>query len=289
MLPAAPPATPTSRASRSRPPLNRHNERKLLTALHQTPPGHFMTDRQIDWTTFHPGVGAAGKVLVDPQLKLDRNLYHRLSWQWAKQIFKHERLRLGPVRNWDDLYERWWCDGLFGRGTRLQGLNAYAMCWTKTKFDEPAWRMVAASPRPIVRLTCPVRALLNAAKACDPTVYTGRWFLGVVRYRRTDELYELACNVQGGLLKEVSSTAAAMLMYKRNAFRFEKEVRLLYLERGAPKDEVFLPLAKSAGVLEVMSSPYATAREISDLRSQSKSYGFGFKRSKVLEAPAWPK
>lgn len=242
----------------------------------------------VNWAKYHDGSGAAGKVFCDKRLGLDKNLYHRLSWSWGSEIFKNRQLRLGPVRQWDDLYEKWWCDGLFGRKTRLNGINAYAMCWTRTSFDEPAWRMVAHTPPPVVRLTCPVTALLESAKSCDPAVHNGRWFLGVVRYARTKTLHELARDIQGGLHKEVSRTAADMLMLKRNAFRFEKEVRLLYLERGNPKDEIFLPFPDASRLLKVMISPYATASQASRVRAQAGRYGFDAKQSKVLEAPPWP-
>lgn len=241
----------------------------------------------VTWRTVFSHAGGAGKVLYDRSRPANESVYHRLPWQFALPIFKNGCLRLGAVQRWTDPYEKWWCDGLFGRSTDLQGVNAYALCWTTSSFDEPAWRMFSSGAAPIVRIECRRSSLLDAAKNFAED-RSGSWFLGAVRYCPEKILMSMARQVNQGLHKEVSRTAASMLLHKRNHFQFEQEIRLLYLERGTPRDEVFLPIETQLVIEDVMTSPYATPDQHQQVVSDLKKFNMVPRRSLILSPPKWP-
>lgn len=246
------------------------------------------------WQTHFRGVRGA-KVMRDARLPLSTSIYHRLEWRYARLIFENSRLRLSPLLDWPDPYEAWWCGELFGRPrTPLHGINAYALCWTMSKFDEPAWRMVGyGRSEPIVRLRCTVQSLLESARE-SLGAQPGSWYIGRVRYRRTSRLRLLAgrldqCDSSSAerKLKDVGRTAASLLIRKRKAFRFEEEVRLIFLDQqgSPPKTEIFLPVDR-AMITDVMTSPYATNQR-ARVAQELAIFGRKPRRSLVLSRPRW--
>lgn len=243
--------------------------------------------KPVSWTPYYQGESGS-KVLHDDTRPLDRHIYHRLPWRWAKSIFENGALRLGAVQKWPDPYERWWCEGLFGRNTSLAGVNAYALCWTTSSFDEPAWRMFGCeADSPIVRIRCNVRALLDAA-ARQTEGDPGSWFTGTVRYKPAARLEALAKEVNKGIHKEVARTAATMLLHKRNAFRFEREVRLLFLDRGPPRDAVYLSIDVASVITDVMTSPHALTKQHATVCDYLRPLGVKPRKSLILAKPRWP-
>jgi hypothetical protein len=239
----------------------------------------------VSWTRYASG-SAGSKVMHDATRSLGAALYHRLEWRYAKEIFANSRLRLSPIQSWRDPYERWWCEVLFGPASQLGQVNAYALCWTTSKFDEPAWRMAGyGKAEPIVRVRCDIESVLKAAKH-QIDREAGAWFLGTVKYKRTKDLLLLAKQVGSGRFKDVARTAATMLIHKRNAFQFEKEVRLVFLNRGPPRHEVFLPIRPDA-ITQVMTSPYASPDKHRTVVEQLRPFGIKPIKSGVLNPPVW--
>ena len=190
-----------------------------------------LQDSPIKWNAIERGV------FLDDALNRSSCIYHLLPWPHAKTILKNKRLRLSPVRSWDDPYEQWWCDRLFGADNQ-PATNAYGICWTTNSFDEPHWRMAAfGTDAPIVRLRCDIGAVLRASTD-SVTKAHGKLYLGKIRYCKTErmEKFKLGASNQGP--KNGRHTAARLLLCKRNAFRFENEVRLLWLDDGASGERV---------------------------------------------------
>jgi hypothetical protein len=242
-------------------------------------------DKLISWTAYHRE-GGGRKVMHDGSLKDSERLYHMLPWPYALAIFEDRRLRLSPVGDWDDPYERSWCDLLFGRAGPLSGQRAYGLCWTTGIYDEPRWRMAAfRKTHPIVRIRCQVGPLLVA---CRSTLASraGAFFLGTVRYAPESSLLAEARSVAAGARKEVTRSAATMLVRKRIAFAFEHEVRLLWLERATPVDAFYVDIDPTALIDQVMISPYADA-EASTIRAAFRPHRVSVKQSGIMRAPLW--
>jgi len=108
---------------------------------------------------------------------------------------------------------------------------------------------------PIIRIRCRVRDILTAANTLAQQ-RPGSFFTGKVCYEREEELLHRAKSVQAGEMKEVTRAAANLLLRKRYAFRFEKEVRALWLDREPQNTALFLPIDAKSVVRQVMCSPH---------------------------------
>ncbi len=216
------------------------------------------TKALVSWTKVESGTDGR-KVMVDNSLKRNGHIYHMLQWDYAKAIFENGRLRLSPVSSWQDPYEKWWCGKLFGRPSALSEIHAYGSCWTTGAYDEPRWRMAGfGKATPIVRIRSNVGALLETLTDAI-TDQQGSVYVGRVVYCGERLLRSLAQSVTVGAQKEVTRTAATMLLHKRRAFKFENEVRCLWLDRRKPTDALWMDIDARRIISDVMISPGSDA------------------------------
>src|SRR5579864_1559304 len=141
------------------------------------------------------------KVFRDDRLNASSTVYHYLEYPHALSVFSEDRLRLtNPIR-WPDPYEQGWCKTVFDRAGPLHQTSAYVLCWSRSRFDEPAWRMAGFQrTNPIIRIRCRVRDILAAAGALAEQ-RPGSFFTGKVCYEREETLWRHARSVQAGEMK----------------------------------------------------------------------------------------
>ncbi len=170
-------------------------------------------------------------------------VYRYMHQGQLRDLVSTSKLKLKPPHVWDDPHEEWWCKELFRDGSALHRAEAYASCWTVRNMDEPFWRFYSCRckpsspvPPPAVRIKTTVGKLVEVlARAVDAT--PAKVFIGRVRYCASEELKQAARRMREGYTKEVASEAANGLHMKRNAFKFEQEVRVLWIENDRPPRE----------------------------------------------------
>jgi hypothetical protein len=197
------------------------------------------------------------KVFRDERLNASASVYHYLEYPHALSIFSEGRLRLANPTGWSDPYEQWWRKTLVDRPGAPHLTSAYVLCWSRSRFDDPAWRMAGFQrTNPIIRIRCRVRDILTAASSLAEQ-RPGSFFTGKVCYEKEEELQHRAKSVQAGEMKEVTRAAANLLLRKRDAFRFEKEVRALWFDHAPQNTALYLPIDAKSVVKQVMCSPHA--------------------------------
>ncbi len=204
----------------------------------------------------------AGKVLRDADLSLGVSVYHYLEYPHALAIFADSRLRLGNPGVWTDPYERRWHERIFNEPSPLHATSAYALSCTRSRFDEPAWRMIGfGRTNALVRIRCRIRGILSAAGALAAQ-RPGTFFVGKVRYEQERALQRRVASVQAkeiktGELKATAPLAANLLLRKSPALRFEREVRALWFDSEPQAKGLFLPIDVQSTITQVMCSPHA--------------------------------
>ena len=190
-------------------------------------------------------------------LEAGASVYHYLEYPHALSIFSESRLRLANPVKWSDPYEGWWFKTIFGSPGPVQQTNAYVVCWSRSRSDEPAWRMAGFQrTNPIIRIRCRVRDIVSAAGTLAQQ-RPGSFFMGKVCYETEEDLWKRASSARAGEVKEATRTVANLLLRKRNAFRFEKEIRAFWLDGEPTKTALFVPINPKTVVKQVMCSPYA--------------------------------
>lgn len=121
---------------------------------------------------------------------------------------------------------------------------AYAQCWSQTRESDAllrAYSRVARDPH-FGRNTCPreegvrvrstPRKLLHALITGSPNL-SKSFFIGAIRYLDAKDIHQRIANeiVRRGMGAFMEARARAeLLLLKRNAFEYEAEVRLIYVE-----------------------------------------------------------
>jgi hypothetical protein len=209
-------------------------------------------------------------VFRDERLTTNASVYHYLEYPHALSIFSEGRLRLADPTRWADPYEHWWHKTVFERPGPLHQTSVYALCWSRSRYDEPAWRMAGFQrTNPIIRIRCRVRDILAAASTLAEQ-RPGAFFAGKVCYEPEEKLQQRASSVPAGEIKDVTRVAAGLMLRKRNAFRFEKEVRALWLDREPQGTALYLPIDASAVVKQVMCSPHAHPEQRAKIQQEFK-------------------
>lgn len=214
-----------------------------------------------------------GTVLRDKELSPGASLYHYLEYPHALAIFSENRLRLANPTGWTDPYERRWHERILDEPSPLHGTSAYALSWNRSRLDAAAWRMVGfGRTNALVRIRCRAQSILTAA-ATLAEQRAGEFFIGKVRYEQQSLLDRRAESVHGGEIKDVTRTAASLLLRKGPAFRFEREVRALWLDREPQGKALFLPMDAQTAITQVMCSPHAHADARARIQQEFDKFG----------------
>lgn len=245
-------------------------------------------------------------VLCDATLNADAYIYRYMSSRNFLAYLSSGKFRFSNVTTWPDPYERWWHDALFGEDSPLAAAQVYASCWTRNARDEPFWRLyedrcehldAAGLPLPhglpavrlrstVSKLGAALRAKLASADAkifLAPVSYTSEKALRDFRRRLDEEPADIA------------REAAHALCYKRSSFVFERELRVMWIDReyrevSEPR-KMFkeIELAPDDFIDQVMVAPVVDAQQgrADTLKEKIRLAGFGKQivRSHLYRAP----
>jgi hypothetical protein len=212
-------------------------------------------------------------------LRPGTTVYRYLYQSQLEELVTKSALKLVRPHGWEDPHEKWWCDELFRAGSALHDAQPYASCWTVRNMDEPFWRFYSCRckpdsppPPPAVRIRTTIRKLVHVlSRAVDVT--PAKVFIGRVRYCSPDALEAAAKRMRDGGGKEVASEAANGLHMKRNAFRFEQEVRVLWIDKDKPRDSTCVPIDPLSLLDQVMIGPSKERSKVDEARAMVMELG----------------
>ncbi|OFX01295.1 MAG: hypothetical protein A3E78_10810 [Alphaproteobacteria bacterium RIFCSPHIGHO2_12_FULL_63_12] len=87
-------------------------------------------------------------------------------------------------------------------------------------------------------------------------------------------------------VKLESDVLASLLLQKRNAFKFEKEVRLLWFDQEThQKKAVYIDINPAKKISQIMTSPYAAQSEHLEIKAFAEAAGIKAIQSGILNFP----
>jgi hypothetical protein len=145
------------------------------------------------------------------------------------ESFEKGALSLVEPSEWDDPFENLLLKGAVPHGSNDSIINnifrnsVYGQCWTLHRETDAMWRIYSADKQGVkVRTT--IRKLIDALLSSADGQEVNSCFIGKVDYLTQKELV----NRLTGISSMYGEDAARSLLYKRNEFAHEKEVRLIY-------------------------------------------------------------
>ena len=241
-------------------------------------------------------------------LDLDKPLYRIMSFERLLQILDEKKLFMVHPTCWDDPYEVFLmrkpglgefgnigfdsilstlyglcfslkeeCDGLW----RNYSSNS---CKTCSKFD---WEKRTKKPLITVKVKTTRRKLMNAFYNIENNFHPLNYWIGKVDYS-TNRISDF---VRGGIKNVIDNTGCNLvesLLLKREAFKYEEEVRLIYLTDSTKNNpEIYSFSIEPNDIFDKIEfSPWTPEDDIDQLINKIKSkYQGEISKSKLYDEP----
>ncbi|WP_299475772.1 DUF2971 domain-containing protein [uncultured Roseibium sp.] len=180
----------------------------------------------------------AGTILTDG-INRETQIYRTIPLKRFFELFEKNKDALVRPKKWDDTFENL----ALNSPAEIQGEyvqfgfkdDVYAQCWTLQNFSDAMWRIYSRDTDGI-RIRTTVGKLLDNLAKTEPQFSRVSCFIGKVQYKRDNDLKDFADTHFADGLGTDGRKIAETLLIKRNAFRHEQEVRLIYLCPNSTKD-----------------------------------------------------
>lgn len=161
---------------------------------------------------------------------LDMPIYRVFPVSRLFQLFSNQQIALVKPESWDDPFENLRLKTPIKVAGSLAQISAkdsvYGQCWTEHRETDAMWRIYSGA-KDGVRMPSTPRKLLDALKKSCSSNPELRCFVGRATYLPKSKLKTALDEVD--LFNPNGSGIAESLLYKRNEFSHEKEVRLIYV------------------------------------------------------------
>jgi hypothetical protein len=228
---------------------------------------------------------------------LDIPIFRTFSYLRAVELFKNKANTLVHPSLWDDPYENAFLRNGATDGTDFIDLadvhrDWYGQCWTTDGESDALWRIYSPDKQG-VRLSTTIRKLfLSTVVTLNRATDINKYFLGKVSYYEKSKILSMMSNItfldisRGGQGRSIAET----FLIKRNAFRHEQEVRLLFndfdRDRGRNKIVQF-PLDPNKTFDDVLLDPRLPIALFNPLKAGLKNAGctISIKQSDLYDPP----
>jgi hypothetical protein len=207
---------------------------------------------------------------------LDKPVYRYMKLDKFFMLFDESQNVLCQPRKWDDPFENFILNAqVQGSDGKLENFGVrdqvYGQCWTLERRSDALWRIFCGKGQG-VRIRSTLRKL--GATLSRNLSHAGRYhaFIGRVEYLSDKKLFGRARSISMDCF-DPEKIARSLLM-KRNAFRHEAEVRIVYrmMSDEPYGDGLFrYPIDPHKLIEQVMIDPRFQPGEVSELKQKIKN------------------
>lgn len=219
--------------------------------------------------------------LFGPNLDPDTPIYRIYPQRFLEGLLRGKHV-IRSTRTWTDPYERLvslCCYQTLENGRIQQHfldrnhLPAFGQCWSICRESDAIWRIysevkqdgfalnTAFDMGEAVRLRTTIRKLLEALVAGVGSQKGGNCFIARVKYFDENALLQEIANIIGSHREKAFSGTAGQadaLLFKRDAFAHEQEVRLLYIDTAnefMDQDQIEIAIDPNSLIEEITIDP----------------------------------
>lgn len=176
-------------------------------------------------------------VQIIGQIDRDTKIYKILKKEYFFELFEYKKNALVLPKKWQDPFENVILNAEVRTGRGESGRfsfheHVYGQCWTRHTASDAMWQ-IYSEKKNAVRVRTTVGKLINSLNAAQGSWADATCFIGKVNYMGEARLKEFARTI---FKDDITPEAIARsLLVKRNAYKHEREVRLIYIERKDTK------------------------------------------------------
>ncbi len=204
---------------------------------------------------------------------LDRKIYRIIPVKYLYLIFNGKQNTLVRTHKWNDPFENFMLKSKFRLPTGEIATigfrdHFYGQCWSTRSQSEALWRLYSETKESVRIRSTPRKLFTGLCKHLGPWAHVLA-FIGKVEYFGEKRLIAHAKTIFANIGLPGSLDFARTLLFKRNAFRHEEEIRLLYLPKGDPTGDLFsYPIVPSDIVDDIRLDPRLDLKEEKKLKKE---------------------
>ncbi len=214
------------------------------------------------------------------EIEKDKPIFRVISIKRLYELItKRENVLVSP-KKWDDPFENFIMNAtgeldsgeMFSIGFRD---NFFGQCWTKTRESDAMWR-IYSSDKKGVRITTTPRKLLKSLYDSADEFKDISCFIGNVNYYTTPKLKVLLDNhASDWILDSTGSGQAQTLLFKRNAFKHENEIRIIFNGQGKIRGDLYpIKIDPFDFIDDIVFDPQIQYSEFKKEKEKLKKLGF---------------
>jgi len=170
-----------------------------------------------------------------PRQDFSNNIYRIFTIDRLIEMFEQKENALVKPELWDDPFENFILNipikhktGKVSKSTLRK--RGYGQCWTLNIESDAMWRIYSPDKNG-VKIQTKIRKLFQSLYSTQTSYASISCFIGKVKYYPKKEIEQLINDrIAGRNQFNGSIGQARSLLFKRNAFKHEKEIRLIYLD-----------------------------------------------------------
>ena len=164
-------------------------------------------------------------------IKPETRIYRIFPQDRFFRIFEEKKNALLRPNKWQDPFENVFLQSRvkFPNGETESFVfhhDVYGQCWTLERSSDAMWQIYSTN-RDAIRVRTTVGKLISSLRAVHGNMADVRCFIGRVKYQSVKELEEFGKNMF--VWHSGTEAIAHSLLVKRNAYKHENEVRLIYI------------------------------------------------------------
>lgn len=230
-----------------------------------------------------PFVEKFGSNNILAPLKRDEPIYRIFRYDRFEELVESKKLALASPTLWDDPFENFFLkssvdmgDGTFA-GLEILARKWYGQCWTTEKDTDALWR-IYSHDKCSVRVKTTVGKLFSALYKPNDLQAKLKYFIGKVNYMSQDEISLLLDKTRFMSVAEGAQNHgfAKLLCIKRNEFKHENEVRVLFNDIAseyATRNVLFFDFDPNSLLEEVCLDPRIEEKLVSRTEKKLKAIG----------------
>ncbi|MDQ2946129.1 MAG: DUF2971 domain-containing protein [Acidobacteriota bacterium] len=237
---------------------------------------------------------------IDLENDLDTPVYRVFSSDRFFETFVSRTLALVRPHKWDDPFENFLyqvkIESPDGNPVSVAGLRRklFGQCWSLNDESDATWRIYSHA-KDGIKCRSTVRKVFEAIYNPGDKYASLRYFIGRVAYKSEGELLDLFADSDRyiSILTDTSGRGPVIaLLSKRNEFRHEQEVRLIYQSPvDVPDDVHFFPLTDPNDLFdELVFDPRMSAFYVKAFTNYLRSLGYTkpISQSRLYRLPEIP-
>lgn len=179
----------------------------------------------------------SGTVHLLSDIRRDDKIYKILKQKYFFELFEDRKNALLAPKKWQDPFENVILNAEVKTATGERSSfsfhdNVYGQCWTRHTASDAMWQ-IYSDKMDAVRVRTSVGQLIDSLCAAHGEWAHATCFIGKVEYLSETRLKKFARTI---FSKGITpALIARSLLVKRKAYEHEREVRLIYIERGNTK------------------------------------------------------